>query len=110
MISSKTVGRKWGQWRSLGRIEFNPELNCLKSPNLYRWGCRMVDLGGRVFVMGGSDGRYYSDTVEEFIPSSGQWRKMEKTIKYARSDFGLVAVPVHSVDCGDIWGGLIGPR
>ena len=70
----------------------------------------MVDLGGRVFVMGGSDGTYYSDTVEEFLHSSGQWKKMEKTIKYARSDFGLVAVPVQSVDCGDLWAGLIGPR
>jgi len=89
-----------GQWAKLGDM------------NTRRWGARMVNLGGRIFVLGGGDGRNYVKDVEEFDVKTFSWRKTDNGILFPRSDFSVVTVPVSSVGCeGD--GGLgdiIDPR
>ena len=72
----------------------------------------MIILGGRIFVIGGGDGRNYSGDVEEFDVETFVWKKVDIGIIFPRSDFSVVAVPVTSVGCQDDGGFLdiIDPR
>jgi len=77
-----------------------------------RWGARMVNLGGRLFVIGGGDGRNYLKDVEEFDVQNLLWKKVDTGILFPRSDFSVVAVPVTTVGCEDDDGfvDIIDPR
>ena len=72
----------------------------------------MVNLGGRLFVIGGGDGRNYAKDVEEFDVQNLVWNKVDTGILFPRSDFSVVAVPVTSVGCEDEDGfvDIIDPR
>ena len=72
----------------------------------------MINLGGRIFVIGGGDGRNYSGDVEEFDVENFVWKKVDVGIIFPRSDFSVVAVPVTSVGCQDDEGfvDIIDPR
>ena len=50
------------------------------------------------YVLGGWDGDHFLDTVFEFEPRSASWLVREETLKTARSDHGLVAIPSRIID------------
>ena len=50
----------------------------------------MINLGGRIFVLGGGDGRNYVKDVEEFDVKTFSWRKTDNGILFPRSDFSVV--------------------
>ena len=72
----------------------------------------MINLGGRIFVIGGGDGRNYSGDVEEYDVENFVWKKVDVGIIFPRSDFSVVAIPVTFVGCQDDEGfvDIIDPR
>jgi len=89
-----------GQWLKLGDM------------NTRRWGPQMVNLGGRIFVIGGGDGRNYVKDVEEFDVQTFSWKKADNGVLFPRSDFSVVTVPASSVGCENDGGlgDVIDPR
>lgn len=79
-----------------------------------RWGAQMVSMGGRVFLLGGGDGRNYLKEVEELDVTKWTWSRLpsKSNIIFPRSDFSSLVVLASSFDCGAEEGfvELIDPR
>ena len=73
----------------------------------------MVNLGGRIFVISGGDGRNFLGDVEEFDIQNFVWKKTDAGVMFPRTDFSVVVVPAPLVGCeeeNDGLAGLIDPR
>jgi len=79
-----------------------------------RWGAQMVSMGGRVFLLGGGDGRNYLREVEELDVAQWTWNRLpsHSNILFPRSDFSSLVVPASSFGCEADEGflDLINPR
>merc|ERR1712059_44085 len=67
-----------------------------------RRGAQMVSMGGRVFLLGGGDGRNYLKEVEELDVTKWIWSRLPSKLNiiFPRSDFSSLVVPASSFDCG----------
>lgn len=81
---------------------FNIDLNIWKTGptlNHKRWGASLVNLSGRLFLLGGGDGRNYMTTVEELDVVKWTWRIEDSSLIYPRSDFSSLLVPRELFNC-----------
>ena len=60
----------------------------------------MVSLGGRIYVLGGGNGRDYVKEVEELDMDEFTWKMVDNGLIFPRSDFSVVKVPLSAV-CKD---------
>ena len=63
----------------------------------------MVNLNGKLVVIGGSDGIGAQDSLHELACYNSYcfWQEMEQKLKNGREDFVAIAVPDAFVDCCD---------
>ena len=67
-----------------------------------RWGSRLVNLNGRIFVIGGGEGRGYVEDVYELDLIKWTWVGTSQGILYPRSDFSVVVVDEEYLGCEDL--------
>ena len=69
----------------------------IASMNVGRFGHAVVNVGNRVFAIGGDDrNNNYMDTIEEYNAKENTWKIINKKLQKARSNFGFTIVP-HSI-------------
>jgi len=69
----------------------------IASMNIGRFGHAVINVGNRVFAIGGDDrNNNYMDTIEEYNAKKNTWKIINKKLQKARSNFGFTVVP-HSI-------------
>jgi len=89
-----------GKWHKIGSL------------NLKRWGGRMISLNGKIFMIGGGDGRDYIKSIEELDTKTFVWKPVNGNLMFPRSDFSVVTIPQSQLGCDedDELNNLLDPR